>query len=108
MGEPPSVHATRSTRSGARHSRLADSEVLTEEKGPTCGVTRIEQILADNHWIYRRGTDFADNLDVMGAKHRFIPPHCPWRNGEVERFHRARRPTPLPTGSHQPDGLEYV
>jgi transposase InsO family protein len=25
----------------------------------------------------------------LGAKHKFIRPHCPWQNGKVERFNRT-------------------
>jgi hypothetical protein len=49
------------------HSRLAYSEILSDEKGPTCagfltraaasfaqrGVTRIERVMTDNAWAYR-------------------------------------------------------
>jgi transposase InsO family protein len=85
------------------HSRLAYSEILADEKGPTCagfltraaawfasiGVVRIEQVLTDNHWSYRHSTDFANVIADLQAKHRFIKPHCPWQNGKVERFNRT-------------------
>jgi Integrase core domain len=48
------------------HSRLAYSEILPDETGPTCaefllraaryladhGITRIERVMTDNHWSY--------------------------------------------------------
>jgi len=85
------------------HSRLAYSEILPDEKGPTCaafmlraaeyfaahGITGIERVLTDNHWSYRRSTDVRDAIAALGAKHRFIKPHCPWQNGKVERFNRT-------------------
>jgi transposase InsO family protein len=85
------------------HSRLAYSEILPDEKGPTCaafmlraaeyfaahGITGIERVLTDNHWSYRRSTDVRDAIAALGAKHKFIKPHCPWQNGKVERFNRT-------------------
>ena len=85
------------------HSRLAYSEVLPDEKGPTCGaflrraaqyfaehgITRIEAVMTDNHWSYSRSADIAATLAALGARHVFIRPHCPWQNGKVERFNRT-------------------
>jgi transposase InsO family protein len=83
------------------HSRLAYSEVLPDEKGPTCasfltraiiyfadhGITRIERLMTDNAWAYRF------SLRTMCAQHeitqKFIKPHCPWQNGKVERLNRT-------------------
>jgi transposase InsO family protein len=28
-------------------------------------------------------------IAALGAKHKFIKPHCPWQNGKVERFNRT-------------------
>jgi transposase InsO family protein len=83
------------------HSRLAYSEILPDEKGPTCaaflqraaehfrahGITVIEQIMTDNAWAYRysiRGV-----CAQLGARQIFIKPHCPWQNGKVERLNRT-------------------
>jgi transposase len=85
------------------HSRLAYSEILPDELGPTgagfllraaayfatFGIARIEEVITDNHWSYRRSHDFRDAIATIGAKHRFIKPHCPWQNGKVERFNRT-------------------
>jgi transposase InsO family protein len=85
------------------HSRLAYSEILPDEQGPTCaafllraadyfaahGITSIQRVITDNHWSYRRSADFAASIDVLGATHKFIKPHCPWQNGKVERFNRT-------------------
>ncbi|MDQ3113075.1 MAG: IS481 family transposase [Actinomycetota bacterium] len=85
------------------HSRLAYSEILPDEQGPTCagfllraaayfsahGIERIERVITDNHWSYRRSNDVADAIMALGAKHKFIKPHCPWQNGKVERFNRT-------------------
>jgi transposase InsO family protein len=85
------------------HSRLAYSEVLPDEQGPTCaafiaraaayfatfGITRIERVMTDNHWSYAKSTDVAAVMAALAAKHVFIKPHCPWQNGKVERFNRT-------------------
>lgn len=85
------------------HSRLAYSEILPDEKGPTCagfiiraaehfgaqGISRIERVITDNHFSYRRSTDVATAITQLGAAHKFIKPHCPWQNGKVERFNRT-------------------
>ena len=85
------------------HCRLAYSEVLPDEKGTTCaaflcrateyfadhGIPSIERVLTDNHWSYRRSVEVANALTTIGARHKFIKPHCPWQNGKVERFNRT-------------------
>ena len=83
------------------HSRLAYSEILPDEKGPTCagfltraityfadhGITTIERLMTDNAWAYRW------SLRDVCAQHqitqKFIKPHCPWQNGKVERLNRT-------------------
>lgn len=83
------------------HSRLAYSEVLPDEKGPTCagfldraaryftrhGIDRIERIMTDNAWAYR--WSLREVVARLGARQVFIKPHCPWQNGKVERFNRT-------------------
>jgi transposase InsO family protein len=85
------------------YSRLAYSEILTDEKGATCGaflaraadyfaahgVTTIERVITDNHFSYRRSADVAAVIATLGATHKFIRPHCPWQNGKVERYNRT-------------------
>jgi transposase InsO family protein len=85
------------------HSRLAYSEILPNEQGPTCaaflaraagafaahGITRIERVMTDNHWSYTKSPDVAAVLASLDAKHVLIKPHCPWQNGKVERFNRT-------------------
>jgi transposase InsO family protein len=83
------------------HSRLAYSEILPDEQGPTCaefleraiayfaahGITRIERLTTDNAFAYRY------SLRAVCADHdikqKFIKPHCPWQNGKVERLNRT-------------------
>ncbi len=85
------------------HSRLAYSEVLADEKGPTCaafllraavyfvdhGIARIERVMTDNHLSYKRSNDVAAAMATLAAKHVFLRPHCPWQNGKVERYNRT-------------------
>lgn len=83
------------------HSRLAYSEILADEKGPTCagflrraaaffaqhGIARIERLMTDNAWAYRFSLRAA--CEQLNTKQVFIRPHCPWQNGKVERFNRT-------------------
>ena len=85
------------------HSRLAHSEILPDEKGPTCagflarapaafaahGVERVEAVMTDNHFSYKNSRDVAAVIAGLGARHIFIKPHCPWQNGKVERLNRT-------------------
>lgn len=85
------------------HSRLAYSEILTDEKGPTCaafiqraaarfaeqGIPVIERVITDNHLSYRKSNDVKAVIAALGATHKFIRPYCPWQNGKVERFNRT-------------------
>lgn len=83
------------------HSRLAYSEILPDEKGPTCagfllrgiayftahGITQIERLMTDNAWAYR--SSLRDLCAELGIVQKFIKPHCPWQNGKVERLNRT-------------------
>jgi len=83
------------------YSRLAYSEILPDEKGPTCaafltraaayfaanGITRIERLMTDNAWAYR--WSLREVCASLGAHQKFIKPHCPWQNGKVERLNRT-------------------
>lgn len=85
------------------HSRLAYSEILPDEKGPSCagfllraadyfarcGITVIETVMTDNHFSYKLSNDMAAAIATLGAKHIFIKAHCPWQNGKVERLNRT-------------------
>jgi transposase InsO family protein len=85
------------------HSRLAYSEILPDEKGPTCaafllraahffaehGITTIRQVMTDNHLSYKRSHDVRDAITALAAEHIFIRAHCPWQNGKVERLNRT-------------------
>lgn len=85
------------------HSRLAYSEILTDEQGDTAagflrrsaaffaahGIARIETVMTDNHWSYTKSSSVAEALADLGAAHITIRPHCPWQNGKVERYNRT-------------------
>lgn len=85
------------------HSRLAYSEIHDDEKTDTCagfltraaayfaehGIVRIERVMTDNALAYRHGQAFIDAVAALGARQKFIRPHCPWQNGKVERFNRT-------------------
>ncbi len=83
------------------HSRLAYSEILPDEKGTTCaaflaraagyfadhGIDRIERVMTDNAWAYKYSLKGV--CAALGARQKFIKPHCPWQNGKVERLNRT-------------------
>jgi transposase InsO family protein len=83
------------------YSRLAYSEILPDEKGATCaaflaraaayfnahGIDRIDRVMTDNAWAYRYS--LRDVCASLGARQKFIKPHCPWQNGKVERLNRT-------------------
>jgi len=81
------------------HSRLAYSELLTDERKETaaafwvrahawfneCGIT-VRKVLTDNGACYRSHAF----RDVLGdVEHRRTRPYRPQTNGKVERFHRT-------------------
>jgi transposase InsO family protein len=83
------------------HSRLAYSEILADEKGPTCaafleraidyfaahGISQIERLMTDNAWSYR--WSLREVCAAHDIRQKFIKPHCPWQNGKVERLNRT-------------------
>jgi transposase InsO family protein len=83
------------------HSRLAYSEIHSDEKGTTCaafldraaayfaghGIDCIERVMTDNAWAYRYS--LREVITALGARQKFIRPHCPWQNGKVERLNRT-------------------
>ena len=84
------------------HSRMAYSEVLDTDDGQTCAGFmlraahwfatygyRIDRVMTDNAWAYRRSQDFADALEQIKAAHKLIRPYRPQTNGKVERFHQT-------------------
>lgn len=83
-------------------TRLAYSEVHTDEKDLTCAAflhralvwfaghgVRARRLLTDNALVYRRGTNWGWVCSAWQLKRRFIKPGCPWTNGKAERFNRT-------------------
>ncbi|QBJ89333.1 IS481 family transposase [Streptomyces seoulensis] len=85
------------------HSRLAYSEIHPDEKAATCagfltraaaffhaqGIDRIERVLTDNAWAYRKGLAWKKVLTEIGAAGKLTRPYRPQTNGKVERFNRT-------------------
>jgi transposase InsO family protein len=80
-------------------SRLAYTELLPDERGPTCagflnraaawfaglGV-RIERVMTDNAFAYTQCRLFKTALARLGARHLTTRPYRPRTNGKAERF----------------------
>ncbi|MCX5077397.1 IS481 family transposase [Streptomyces sp. NBC_00513] len=85
------------------HSHLAYSEIHNDEKVATCagfltraaaffhsqGITRIERVLTDNAWAYRKGLAWKNVLAELGASGKLTRAYRPQTNGKVERFNRT-------------------
>ncbi|AXE86057.1 IS481 family transposase [Streptomyces sp. Go-475] len=85
------------------HTRLAYSEIHHDEKVATCagfliraaaffhahGITRIERVLTDNAWAYRKGLAWKQALAEIGATGKLTRIYRPQTNGKVERFNRT-------------------
>lgn len=85
------------------HSRLASSEIHPDEKAATCagfltraaaffhthGITRMERVLTDNAWAYRKGLAWKNVLTELGASGKLTRAYRPQTNGKVERFNRT-------------------
>ncbi|MEW2085671.1 IS481 family transposase [Streptomyces sp. NPDC005283] len=83
------------------HSRLAYSEILTDEKKETavgfwqrahayftsCGIT-VQRVLTDNGSCYKSHL-WRNSLAVQGISHKRTRPYRPQTNGKVERFNRT-------------------
>lgn len=84
------------------HSRLAYSEIHTNERVDTCagflvrasqfyathGVT-VERVMTDNAMAYRLGHAFREAAHLLGIRQVFTRSHRPQTNGKVERFNRT-------------------
>lgn len=85
------------------HSRLAYSEIHHDEKAGTCaaflrraaaffeasGIDRIERVLTDNAWPYRKSFAWRHALADLGAAGKLTRAYRPQTNGKVERFNRT-------------------
>jgi transposase InsO family protein len=80
-------------------SRLAYTELLPDERGPSCagflaraaawfaslGI-RIERVMTDNAFAYTNSRAFQATMAGLGARHLTTRPYCPRTNGKAERF----------------------
>jgi transposase InsO family protein len=114
------------------HTRLAYSEVLPDEKDPTCAAflhralawftghgIHVRRVLTDNAMVYRHGGDWGWVCTAWQLKRRFTKPGCPWTNGKAERFNRTlltewayarpwtSKPCPHPCPGHLPALLQH-
>jgi transposase InsO family protein len=84
------------------HSRLAYSEICSDERGPTAAAfwvrataffaahhIAVQRVLTDNAWVYRHSKVFRAAVLESGAVQRFTQPRRPQTNGKVERFNRT-------------------
>ncbi|MHC3470250.1 IS481 family transposase [Streptomyces sp. 7R007] len=85
------------------HSRIAYSEIHDDEKAATCaaflrraaafftacGIDRIERVLTDNAWPYRKSFAWRQALADLGAAGKLTRAYRPQTNGKVERFNRT-------------------
>ncbi|MFG2869548.1 IS481 family transposase [Streptomyces sp. NPDC048338] len=85
------------------HSRLAYSEIHSDEKVATCagfltraaaffhshGIDHIERVLTDNAWAYHKGLAWKNALAELGATGKLTRAYRPQTNGKVERFNRT-------------------
>jgi transposase InsO family protein len=84
------------------HSRLAYSEIHDREDAASSVAflehavaffaahdVRIERVLTDNAFVYRRSRAWHDALDQHQIDHRRIRPYRPQSNGKVERYNRT-------------------
>jgi transposase InsO family protein len=84
------------------HSRLAYTEILTDERKTTAaafwiraaawfaahGIDHIQRALTDNGPCYR-SREFAEALHTTNTTHKRTRPYRPQTNGKVERFNRT-------------------
>ena len=85
------------------HTRLAYSEIHGDEKAATCaaflrraaaffaahGIDRVERVLTDNAWPYRKSFAWRQALADLGATGKLTRAYRPQTNGKVERFNRT-------------------
>ncbi|MGW1171019.1 integrase core domain-containing protein, partial [Streptomyces sp. NPDC002550] len=54
-----------------------------------CGIDRVERVLTDNAWPYRKSFAWRQALADLGAAGKLTRIYRPQTNGKVERFNRT-------------------
>ena len=88
------------------HTRMAYSEALDSQDGPTCAGFmlraahwfatygyRIDRVMTDNAMAYRRSQAFAQALAQIGAAHKLIRPYRPQTNNAAKPSPGSSTPT---------------
>jgi transposase InsO family protein len=84
------------------HSRLAYSEIHSNERVDTCAAflvrahrfyadhgVAVERVMTDNAMAYRLGHAFREAAHLLGVRQVFTRSHRPQTNGKVGRFNRT-------------------
>jgi transposase InsO family protein len=85
------------------HTRLAYAEIHPDETATTCaaflraaaawfaehGIDRIERVMTDNAFAYRRSAAWRQAMVDLGAQQRFTRFYRPQTNGKAERLNRT-------------------
>ncbi|GGR89625.1 hypothetical protein GCM10010269_30920 [Streptomyces humidus] len=79
----PAWPTARSTATRRRHLRRAATFFTAS------GIDRIERLLTDNAWPYRKSFAWQQALADLGASRKLTPAYRPQTNGKVERFNRT-------------------
>jgi len=87
--DPVTGQVIRATRRSANRYEHPYPGSLVHAHFAAHGIARIERVITDNAFAYRPGTGFAMAVARLGARQKFIRPHCPWTNGKAERLNRT-------------------
>ncbi len=107
------------TSPSTTHARLACTEILPDERGPTCadllnrtvqwlaelGIP-IERVMTDNAFAYANSRDFRHALATVGARHLTAKPYRSHTDGKAACFIQSAlqewlyaKPTPAPANA---------
>lgn len=88
ISDETGVPARTVTRILTRHD-IPPLVALDPLTGEQIRATRIQRVMTDNAFAYRKSLAFRAAVAAVGARQKFTRPHCPWTNGKVERFNRT-------------------